>query len=157
MLDAGFLVVRENMFPVDDAAANIGHVGHFLIGASGGAFGAFGKHFHVLDVDQREAAGIFIEIFDRILAGYGNPAQVELHLDVIGIGGQENIVGKFAAKRFGRLKFKSVIVIGKLNAGFFAGFAGLLKKIGGALVAVGILALFGFNPRANDKLVPDNM
>ena len=67
------------------------------------------------------------------------------------------LVRKLAAKRIGRLKFESVIVIGKLNAGFFAGLARLLEKIGGAFVAVGLLALFGFNPRANDELVPDGV
>src|SRR5258705_6996907 len=157
MLDAGSLVVRENMFPVDDAAADVSHVWHFLNGARGGAFGALGKHFHVLDVDEREAAGIFIEIFDGIFAGHRNPAEVEFHLDVIGIGSEQNIVRKFSAKRIGRLKFESVIVIGKLNAGFFADFAGLLEKISGALVAIGFLALFGLNPRANDELVPNSM
>ena len=87
VLDVGIFRVGENVLPVDDSAANFGHVRHFLVGAGGRAFGALGKDFHVFDVDHGEAARVFVEIFDRVLARDGNPAEVHFHFDEILVGG----------------------------------------------------------------------
>src|SRR5258708_30450861 len=49
-----------------------------------------------------------------------------------------------------------MIVIAELDAGFFAGFAGAIEKIGGALPSAGLDALLFVDPGANDVAVADD-
>src|SRR6266404_8499712 len=100
VLDTGFAGVRENLLPGNDAAADVSEKLHLSVRAGGRRVLGLGKLLDVLNVNEREAAGILVEIFDRVFAGDGDPAEVELHFDVLGIGGEENVIGKFAAERF---------------------------------------------------------
>ncbi len=157
VLDAGFARVCENLLPGNDAAADFSEKAHLSVRAGGWRVFGFGKLLNVFHVDQREAAGILVEIFDGILAGNANPAKVEFHLDVLRVGGEEDVVGKFAAESVGRLKFKSMIVIGELDAGFLRLLTGFLEEIGGTLEAVGFGALLGVDPGADDEFVADGV
>jgi len=49
-----------------------------------------------------------------------------------------------------------MIVVGELDAGFLAGFAGFVEEIHGALPAAGLDALFFVNPGADDVAVADD-
>ena len=74
VLDSGFVGLGENLLPVDDAAADRGQVDGVaeILRAAGGDFGNL---LEVFDVDQREASGIAVEIFDGIGSGSGDPAR----------------------------------------------------------------------------------
>src|SRR5579863_2884911 len=157
VLDAGFTRVCEKLLPGNDAASNVGEKAHLPIWTGGRRVFGLGKLLDVLDVNQREASGIFVEIFDGIFAGDADPAEIEFHLDVLGIGGEEDVVGEFAAEGVGGLKFKSVIVIGELDASFLRLFAGFLEKVSGPFEAVGLGALLGVDPRADDEFVADGV
>src|SRR5262249_24553355 len=83
VLEAGFASVGENVFPGNDAGTDVGKEGHLSIGTGGWSVFGFGKLLDVLDVNGREAAGIFVEIFDGIFSGDSDPAEVEFHFDEI--------------------------------------------------------------------------
>lgn len=161
VLDAGFGAIGEDAFPVYGAAANVGEApgeGYGWAGGSAEAAGGAGVLHKVFHVNQREAAGVFLEIGERIFAGDADPAEVEFHLDQLGIEGiEEKIVGEFAAKRFGRLEFEGVVVVGELDAGFLAGFAGFIEKISGTLPSAGLGALFFVNPGADQEFVAEGV
>src|SRR6266576_3177928 len=46
-------------------------------------------------------------------------------------------------------------MVAELDAGFFAGFAGAIEEVRGALPAAGFYALFFVDPRANDVAMAD--
>src|SRR5437870_1597909 len=74
MLPAGEVFAGEDALPIDHAAADFGHVRHFLVRTGRGAFCTLRELLHVFYVYEWEAAGIFIEVVDRILAGNADPA-----------------------------------------------------------------------------------
>src|SRR5438045_4561020 len=160
VLDAGFAIVREKIFPVNGALADVGHVAAILDGLAHGAFVAAVRTgvFHpVLDVNEREAAGILIEIRERVFSGDANPAEIHFHGDELGIGfGEKKVVRKLSAESLRRLKLEGMIVIAELDAGFFAFFAGFVEEIRGAFPAAGIAALLFVNPGTNDVAVADD-
>src|SRR3989442_13695148 len=49
-----------------------------------------------------------------------------------------------------------MIVVAKLDAGFFAGFAGFVEEFGGAFPSAGFGTLFLVNPGTNDVAVADD-
>src|ERR1700737_2327814 len=161
VLDAGFGAVCEDALPVDGAGADVGEASGEGDGWAGGAAKAAGGirvADEILYVNQREAAGIFVEIDDRVFTGDADPAEVELHFDELGIEGvEEKIIGKFGAEGWRGFEFERVIVVGELDAGFLAGFAGGIEKIGGAFPSTGFGALFFVNPGANKKFVADGV
>src|SRR6267378_3615326 len=161
MFDTGFFGVREDALPINRALADIGEAPANFHRRAGGALVGI-RGVGVLDpvfyVDERETAGIFFKISERIFAGDANPAEIQLHGDELGIRlGEEEIVREFAAERIGRNEFERVIVIAELDAGFFAGFAGFVEEVGGALPAAGFGALLFVNPGANDIVVADDL
>src|SRR5262249_26696412 len=81
VLDASFAGIGEDVLPVDDATANFGHIGDGLrCGVHATLNGARIEELgHVLDVNHREAARIFVEVRDRIGAALIDPAEVQLH------------------------------------------------------------------------------
>ena len=69
MLDAGFAGLGEDVLPVDGAAADVGHVtGDRMAHGADVAVGVGAFLGPILDVDQREAARVFIEVGDGILS-----------------------------------------------------------------------------------------
>src|SRR5437764_9852927 len=160
VLDAGLAIVREEIFPVNGALADVGHVAAILHGLAHSALVATvgpGVFHPVLDVNEREAAGILIEIRERIFSGYANPAEIHFHGDELGIGfGEKKVVRKLSAESLRRLKLEGMIVIAELDAGFFAFFAGSVEEIRGAFPAAGIAALLFVNPGTNDVAVADD-
>src|SRR2546430_10242599 len=158
VLDAGLFGVREKIFPVDGALANIGHASAEFNGLAHRSLisGRRRGILHpVLDVNERETAGIFFEIGERILAGDTDPAEIHFHGDELGICfGEKEIVRELAAEEFRGIEFEGVIVIAELDARLFAGFSCFIKKIGGALPTPGLGALLFVNPRTNDIPVP---
>ncbi len=161
MLDAGLFGVREKIFPVNGALANVSHVAAEFNGLAHRALVSTrsGGVLHpVFYVNEREAAGIFVEISERILAGDADPAKVQFHSNEFGIRfGEEEIIREFAVEREGGIEFERMIVIAELDAGFLAGFAGTIEKIRRALPAAGLGALLLVYPRANDVAVADNL
>src|ERR1700683_7878 len=65
MLDPCPPGLREDLFPVDEAAAHFCHVFHRVAEVLSAGRGNFWQLFHILDVHQREAARIAIEVFWR--------------------------------------------------------------------------------------------
>ena len=108
-------------------------------------------------MNEREAAGILIEIRERIFSCDANPAEIHFHGDELGIGfGEKKVVRKLSAESLRRLKLEGMIVIAELDAGFFAFFAGFVEEIRGAFPAAGIAALLFVNPGTNDVAVADD-
>src|SRR6266481_7282752 len=161
VLDARFRGVREKVFPIDGPLADIGHAAAKLDGLPHGTLvGSWRRN--VLDpvfyMNEREAAGILFEIADRIFAGDADPAEIQFHGDEFRVSfAEKEIVGEFAAERVGGIEFERVIVIGELDAGILAGFAGFIEEIGGPTPAVRLLALLLVNPGANDVGVADDV
>src|SRR6266851_7830872 len=161
MLDAGLFGVREKIFPVNGALANVSHVAAEFNGLAHRSLVLTrrrGVLHPVFYVDEREAAGIFFEIGEGILAGDADPAEIHFHGDEFGIRfGEEEIIREFAAEREGGIEFERMIVVAELDAGFLAGFAGAIEKIRRALPAAGLGALLLVYPRTNDVGVADNL
>jgi hypothetical protein len=79
-------------------------------------------------------------------------------LDELGVGfGEKKIVGHFSAERFGRLKFKFMIVVAELDASPVTGFANVIKEFRGALPAIGLVALRFFDIGADDVALADGL
>src|SRR5438270_851627 len=159
MLDAGFAVMSEKIFPVDGAFADVREMSQEFdrAGCPAVAAGTVGIVHVILHMDKREAAGIFIEICDWIFSRNGDPAEIHFHGDELGIRlCEKKIVREFSAESFGRLEFERVVVIAKLNASFLAFLAGFVKKLGGAFPSAGLSALLLVNPRTNDVAVADD-
>src|SRR6266699_1865301 len=129
MLDAGLFGVREKIFPVNGALADVSHVAAEFNGLAHRALVSTrrrGVLHPVFYVDERETAGIFFEISERILAGDADPAEIHFHGDEFGIRfGEEEIIREFAVEREGGIEFERMIVIAELDASFLAGFEGL--------------------------------
>jgi len=99
VLDAGFAGVGENAFPGNYAGADVGEETHLAIRAGCRGILRLRKLLDVFYVDGWEAAGIFVEVFDGIFSGNGDPAEVEFHLDKILVALLEEIVvRKFAVE-----------------------------------------------------------
>src|ERR1035441_582490 len=76
----------------------------------------------ILDVNQREAAGVLIEIRDGILTAHRHPAKIHFHFYEFGISfGEKKIVRQFSAEAAGFRKLEGMIVIRELDAGLFRG------------------------------------
>jgi len=106
-------------------------------------------------VNQRETAGIALEIFEWVLAADGNPAQIHLHLHQLGVAlFQENVVREFPVD--GR-KFKPMIVIGELDSRLLARLAGSIEGFARALPAVGLLPNLVINIRVDQVFVTDHV
>src|SRR5882762_1893990 len=110
MFDAGFFGLREDALPINGPLPDIGEAPANFHRRAGGALVAV-RGVRVFDpvfyVDQRETAGIFLEIGQRILAGDVDPAEIQLHGDELGIRfGEEEIVRKFSAERRGGIEFE---------------------------------------------------
>src|SRR5258706_2327453 len=153
MFDAGLFGMREDALQITGALAAIGEAPANFHRRAGGAFVTI-RGVGVLDpvfyVDERETAGIFLEIGQRILAGNVDPAEIQFHGDEFGIRlGEEEIVREFAAERISRNEFERVVVTAELDAGFFAGFGGLVEMLDGALPAAGVGALLFVSPGTN--------
>src|SRR5712664_314115 len=150
MFDSGVSGVGEKIFPVDGALADVGHATAKFDGLAHRTLISTWRRsvLHpVFYVNERETAGILCEISQRILAGDADPAEIQFHGDEFGIRfGEEEIVRELAAERFRGVEFERVIVIAELDAGFFAGFAGAIEKIGGALPSAGLDALLFVDP-----------
>src|SRR5258706_2546440 len=92
VFDPRLLGLREDALPVDDAATYFCQV-HSVSKILRATGCDLGKGLDVLDVDQRESTRVTIKILKRISASDGDPAEVELHLDQVGITCfEENIV-----------------------------------------------------------------
>src|SRR6266481_1428807 len=161
MLDAGLFGVREKIFPVDGALTNVGHAAAKFNGLPHRTL-VSGLRRDVLHpifyVNKRETAGMLIEISQRILASDANPAEIQFHGDEFGIRfGEQEIVREFAAERLSGIEIERVIVVGELDAGFFAGFAGFVEEFGGALPAARFGTLFLVDPRADDIAVTHDL
>src|SRR5579863_8074310 len=110
MLDSGFVGLGENLFPVDEAAADFGEVDSIAIVLRASSRD-FGNGVEIFDVNEGEASGIEIEIFQRVASGGGDPAQVHFHLDQIGVAQFEQlVVGELAID--GK-KLEPVVMIGE--------------------------------------------
>src|SRR5438552_16965476 len=160
VLDAGFLGVREEISPVDGALTDISHASAEFNGLAHRSL-VFARRRGILHpvfyVNERETAGIFVEIGERVTAGDADPAEIHFHGDEFGIRfGEKEIVREFAAERQSGIEFERVIVIAKLDASLLGGFAGFVKKIGGALPTAGFGALLFVNPGANNVAVADD-
>src|SRR2546428_537367 len=104
---ARFFRLREDAPPVNRAAADFGHL--MILG-------------HVLDVHEREAAGIAVKIDKRVLSPFGDPAKIHFHLHELRIGLREkDIVRQLAAERLVFDKFEGMVVIAELDARLLAG------------------------------------
>src|SRR6266581_1511905 len=161
MLDTGLFGVREKIFPVNGALANVRHVAAEFNGLAHRSLVSTrsGGVLHpVFYVNEREAAGIFVEISERILAGDADPAEIQFHGDEFGIRfGEEEIIREFAVEREGGIEFERMIVIAELDASFLAGFAGAIEEIRRTLPAAGLGTLLLVYPRTNDVAVADNL
>src|SRR5437762_2969108 len=161
VLDAGFLGVREEISPVDGALTDIGHASAEFNGLAHRSL-VFARRRGILHpvfyVNERETAGIFVEIGERILASDTDPAEVHFHGDELGIRfGEKEIVRELAAEGFGGIEFEGVIVVAELDVSLLAGFAGFIKKISRTLPATGLGALLFVNPGTNDVAVADDL
>src|SRR4029077_17786711 len=161
MLDARFLRLSEDALTINGPWPDIGEAPANFHRRAGGALVAI-RGVGVLDpvfyVDKGKTARIFLEIGERILAGDVDPAEIHFHGDEFGIRfGEEEIVREFAAEGISRNEFERVIVIAELDAGLFAGIAGAIEEIRGALPAAGFDALLFVNPGTNDVAVADDL
>src|SRR6266850_8499836 len=150
MFDAGFAGLRENALPIHGALTDVSHAAaefnglahRSLVGTRRGCV-----LDPVLDVNEGEAAGVFLEVGEGIPAGDADPAEIQFHGHELGIQlGEEKIVGELAAKGCGGIEFERMIVVGELDAGLLAGFAGFVEEIHGALPSAGLDALLFINP-----------
>src|SRR5260370_27016449 len=127
MLDTGLFGVREKIFPIDGALANVGHASTKFNGLAHRSLVSTrrrGVLHPVFYVHQREAAGMLVKIGQRILAGDADPAEIHFHGDEFGIRfGEEKIVREFSAERGGGIEFDGWIWIAKLSAGLLAGLS----------------------------------
>ena len=95
MLDTGLFRVREKIFPVDGSLADVSEMSRKFDRArcSTVAAGGMGIVHVILHMNEGEAAGIIIEIRDRIFSGNGDPAEIHFHNDEFGISfGKKKIV-----------------------------------------------------------------
>ena len=142
---------RKDALPVDGALTNICHSGVFIPRR-------LARSFPILDVDEREPPRILMEIFQRIGAPDGSPAQIHLHFDEPGIRvSEKEVVGELATESVGRLEFKRVDMIGELRVGFLAAFAGTIEEIGRAPPTVELFALRFIYPGADDELLAEDV
>src|SRR5262249_48612585 len=82
--DAGLLRVREHMLPANHPPPDFLHLLFFLVRMSRRPLGAFWQLLHVLYVPQWNPSGILVEVCDRIFPRHADPAEVHLHLHVLG-------------------------------------------------------------------------
>src|SRR5882672_11334946 len=116
MFDPRLVGLREDALPVDDAASDLRHV---LMECVAEILAArlrnLRKLLHIIDVHEREPYGITTEILERVGASDGDPAQVEFHLDQVGIARlEQKIVGQLSVDG---QKLEPVVVIRELDAG----------------------------------------
>src|SRR6266851_281850 len=155
VLDAGLLGLCENAVPVNDAAADRGHVFERVteVLAPGGR--NLGQFLHVLHVNEREASGVAVEVGQGVRTGDRDPAQIQLHFHEVRITLlQQHVVGQLSSYRE---ELEPVIVIGELNAGFLADFSGMIEGIDGTFPTVGLLADLFRYPRAHDVTLADRL
>ena len=116
------------------------------------------QRLEVLHVHQGEAAGIALEIGDGIFAGNADPAQIHFHLYEIRIGRREQVIVRQLAAEAGiGSELPPVIVVGELDVGFLAGFAGFVEGVDDVFPAVGGIAFLFVDPRADDEGVADGV
>ena len=161
VLNAGLVGVREDPLPIDDAGTWRGHILFFqFVGVERGDL-VRSKVRHrskVLDMDHREAAGVALEILERVLAGNADPAQVHFHHDQVGVGrGEQVIVRQLAAEAGVRAELPPMVVVAKLDAGLFAGFARFVESFDDVLPTVGGFAFLLIDVRADDIRVSDGL
>src|SRR5438874_7351097 len=142
VLDAGFLGVREEISPVDGALTDISHASAEFNGLAHRSL-VFARRRGILHpvfyVNERETAGIFVEIGESILADDADPAEIHFHGDELGIRfGEKEIVRELAAEGLGGIEFEGVIVIAELDASLLASLAGLVKEIRRTLPTTGL-------------------
>src|SRR6266478_5634732 len=161
MLDARFPCVGEKVFPVDRALADVGKMALETYGRASSAAktaGGAGIVDVVLDVNKGETAGVFGKVGQRIFSCDVNPAEIHFHGDILGVQlGEQVVIGHLASDGRVGFEFEGVVVVGKLDAGFFGGFAGAVEERGGLLPAVGSGALRDVNPRADNVAVADDV
>ena len=88
----------------------------------------------VFDMQQREAAGMIPEVFDRVLAGKSGPEAIHFHLHQALVGrAQQFVISRYAIEN---LELEIVIVISELQAALAALFAEAVEKLRGAFPAV---------------------
>src|SRR6266568_4360745 len=140
---ARFFRLREDAPPINRAAADFGHL--MIFG-------------HILDVYEREAAGIAVKISKRVLAAFGDPAKIHFHLHELRIGLREkDVVRQLAAEQVFFDEFEGMVVIGKLDARFLADLARAIEGFGSAFPAVRLFANLFVDPRANDVFLADRV
>ncbi len=137
VLDPRLLRVREDLLPIDDA---LPHVHHGVIGTRPGA--------HVLHVHLGEPAGILREVGEGVLPPIGDPEQVHLALEQLGVRvGEQDVVRQLPLERF---ELVAVIVIGQLQSRGLDLLAGLVERLGHALPAVDVRAQLLVDPGERD-------
>ena len=88
VLDAGLFGLHEDALPIDGALANVGEAtleGNRRPGGAAETARRIGIQDIVFYVNEREAAGVLVEIGERIFASNSDPAKIKLHGHELGI------------------------------------------------------------------------
>src|SRR5258708_7382352 len=91
----------------------------------------------IFHMNEREAAGVFVEVGDGILDANRDPAEVHFRFYVFAVGLRKEIVEGQCVEAVDFFKLKRVIVVGELNASLPRGFTYATAGFREALVAVG--------------------
>src|SRR5437879_4154593 len=103
---------------------------------------------------QREASGPAPEVRQRILSAFGDPVQVHLQLDQLGIGlGQQHVVWQLPLER---REFEVVIVVSELEPCGLGLGPGTVEALRPAFVVVERVPLFRRDPGEYEIAVPDH-
>src|SRR5208337_5084356 len=88
MLDATFLCVGKNSFPINDAVTDGSHAFfHFLhLQCRQLVWRRLRQYLHVFHMNERETPWILFEVSDRVLSRHADPAQIHLHFYKIWMG-----------------------------------------------------------------------
>jgi hypothetical protein len=128
---------REDALPIDGAVTHGREHAHLIVLL----LLSRGMVLHILDVEQREAARIFLEVGHRILAGVRHPEAVHFKLDELRIEDFEKIIIRRGVAEL--LEFEVVVVIAVLNAGLLGLLAGLVEEFGQVLPVIKGFPLLG--------------
>ena len=134
MLGAGLACMSENLLPIDAALAD----GHERIGAVIRGIvrrASLVTLLEVFDVEQREAAGIPLEVRHRIDARIGGPEHVHFHFQQLRIAPRQHDVVAAGVIRAG--KFAEMRVVAELHSGGKGKCSALIEQGRPALPGVG--------------------
>src|SRR6185312_6665450 len=132
------LVTRraENALPIDDAGADFRKWVSFE--SVGGRRVAA---LEILDMQHHEAAGVLVQIFNRVLAREGGPEAIHFHLDQVLVRGAKELI--IADYTIVDTVFEIVIVIGELHPRVAAHLSQMIEEAARALPAIERFLPFG--------------